>query len=77
MRASTASQCVCSAIATERWSCETTHKEYQAFSQENSVALRMSNHSMRRVLHKDLNFYPYKMAVVQELSYCDMANLAP
>ena len=29
---------------------------------------------MRRILHKDLNFYLYKTAIVQELSDRDMAN---
>jgi hypothetical protein len=29
---------------------------------------------MRRILHKVLNFHPYKMVVVQELSNCDIAN---
>jgi len=27
-----------------------------------------------RILHKDLNFHPYKIAIVQELSDRDMAN---
>jgi hypothetical protein len=30
-----------------------------------SVALEISNRSVRRILHKDLNFHPYKMAVVR------------
>ena len=29
---------------------------------------------MRRILHKDLNFHPYKTAIVQELNDRDMAN---
>jgi hypothetical protein len=29
---------------------------------------------VRRILHKDLNFHPYKTATVQELSDRDMAN---
>ena len=29
---------------------------------------------MRGILHKDLNFHPYKIAIVQELSNRDMAN---
>jgi hypothetical protein len=39
-----------------------------------SVALGISDCSARRILHKDLNFQPYKMVVVQELSDHDMAN---
>jgi hypothetical protein len=29
---------------------------------------------MRRIVRKDLNFHPYKMVMVQELSDRDMAN---
>jgi len=29
---------------------------------------------VRRILHKDLNFHPYKIAIIQELSDRDMAN---
>jgi hypothetical protein len=29
---------------------------------------------VRRILHKDLNFHPYKTAIVQELNDRDMAN---
>jgi hypothetical protein len=39
-----------------------------------SVALRISDHSARRILPKALNFHQYKIVVVQELSDCDMAN---
>jgi hypothetical protein len=40
---------------------------------KHSVALGISDCSMR-ILHKDLNFHPYKMVVVQELRNHDMAN---
>jgi len=39
-----------------------------------SAAIRLSDSSVRRILHKDLNFHPYKIAIVQELSDRDMAN---
>jgi hypothetical protein len=39
-----------------------------------SVAPRISDRGVRRISHKDLNFRPYKMVVVQELSARDMAN---
>ena len=39
-----------------------------------SAAIGLSNRSVRRILHKDLNFYPYKIAIVQELSDRDKAN---
>ena len=39
-----------------------------------SVAIGLSDRCVRRILHKDLNFHPYKIATVQELKYRDMAN---
>jgi len=39
-----------------------------------SAAIGLSDGSARRILHKDLNFHPYKTAIFQELSNCDMAN---
>jgi len=39
-----------------------------------SAAIGLPDRSVRRNLHKDLNFHPYKIAIVQELSDCDMAN---
>jgi hypothetical protein len=36
--------------------------------------IEISDRSLMRILHKDLNFHPYKMVVVQELSNFDMAN---
>jgi hypothetical protein len=38
------------------------------------VTLGMSDSSVRRNLPKDLNFHPYKMVEVQELSDRNMAN---
>jgi hypothetical protein len=38
------------------------------------VALGICDLSVRRMLHKDLNFHPYQMVAVQELSDRDMAN---
>jgi len=40
-----------------------------------SAAIGLSGRSVRRILHKDLNFHPYKIAIVQEFSDRDMANL--
>ena len=34
----------------------------------------LSDRSVRRILHKNLNFHPYKTAIVQELNDRDMAN---
>jgi len=39
-----------------------------------SAAIGLSDSSVRRILHKDRNFRPYKIAIVQELSNRDMAN---
>jgi hypothetical protein len=33
----------------------------------------MSDHSVRRILHDDLHFHPYKLAVVQELTERNLA----
>jgi len=38
------------------------------------IAIGLSDHSVRRILHKDLNFHPYKIATVQELRDCDKAK---
>ena len=38
------------------------------------AAIGLSDRSVRRILHKALNFCPFKIAIVQELSDCDMAN---
>ena len=39
-----------------------------------SAAIGLSDCSMRRILHKDFNFHPYKIAIVQELNDRNMAN---
>jgi len=39
-----------------------------------SAAIGLSDCSVRRILHKDLNFHPYKTAIVQELNDRIMAN---
>ena len=38
---------------------------------KHAVALGMSNTSVRRILHQDLKFHPYKMMVAQELTERD------
>jgi len=37
-------------------------------------ALRLNERSVRRILHKDLHYYPYKIQVAQELSERDMVS---
>jgi len=39
-----------------------------------SDAIGLSDRSVRRILHKDLNFHLYKIAIVKELSHHDTAN---
>jgi len=39
-----------------------------------STAIGLSDHSVQRILHKDLNFHPYKIALVQDFNDRDMAN---
>ena len=41
---------------------------------KHSAAVGLSDCSVRRILHKDLNFHPYKIAIFQELIDRDMAN---
>jgi len=39
-----------------------------------SAAIGQSDRCVRRILHKDLNFHPYKIAIFQELNDRDVAN---
>lgn len=39
-----------------------------------AAALRMSDRSVRRILHMDLHYHPYKIAIVQQLKPHDYAN---
>jgi len=41
---------------------------------KHASALGISNRSVRRILHQDLHFHPYKMVVVQELTQQDWIN---
>lgn len=43
-------------------------------ARRHAVALSMSSRSLRRILHKDLQFHPYKMVVIQELIPRDFEN---
>ena len=40
-------------------------------ARRHAAALGMSDRTVRRILHQDLNFHPYKMAVAQELGERD------
>jgi hypothetical protein len=41
---------------------------------KNAIALRMSDHMVRGILHEDLNFHPYKMVMVQAINDQDTVN---
>lgn len=43
-------------------------------ARKHATALNMSNRSLRRILHQDLTFHPYKMMIVQELMPPDFQN---
>ncbi|XP_066969142.1 uncharacterized protein [Macrobrachium rosenbergii] len=43
-------------------------------ARRHAVALQISSRSLRRILHMDLNFHPYKMMMAQELNQADFAN---
>ena len=51
-----------------------TVKSPRGSVRRHSTAMGLSDRSMWRILHKDLNFHPYKTVIVQELSDRDMAN---
>ncbi|GBM68340.1 hypothetical protein AVEN_138181-1 [Araneus ventricosus] len=46
----------------------------QRSARRHATAMRISDRSVRRILHLDLKFYPYKMMVVQEIKDLDWAN---
>jgi len=43
-------------------------------ARRNAIALRMSDRTLRRILHEDLNFHPYKMVMVQAINDLDIVN---
>jgi hypothetical protein len=49
-------------------------RSHRCSARRQSVAVGISDHSMRRILHKNLNFHLYKIVVVQNLSDHDMAT---
>ena len=40
----------------------------------NVIALRISDHTVRRMLHEDLNFHPYKTVIVQTINDQETVN---
>lgn len=43
-------------------------------ARRHAATLRLSDRTVRRILHQDLHFHPYKMVVAQELSERDWNN---
>jgi transposase len=43
-------------------------------AQKHAATMGMPERSVRRILHADLKFHPYKMMVVQELNQCNWVN---
>lgn len=43
-------------------------------ARRHATALHMSDRSVRRILHQELHFHPYKIAIVQQLKPHDYAN---
>jgi transposase len=46
----------------------------QLSMRRHAASLNISDRSLRRILHKDLNFHPYKNQVVQELQECGLIS---
>jgi hypothetical protein len=60
---------------------ENIERVHQAFvrnprrsASRNVIALRMSDCMVRRILHEDLHFHPYKMDTVQAINDEDTVN---
>jgi hypothetical protein len=51
-----------------------TTQSPQCSVRKHAAAMGMSEWSVRRILHADLNFHPYKMMVVQEPNQNDWVN---
>ncbi|PNF41102.1 hypothetical protein B7P43_G06235, partial [Cryptotermes secundus] len=57
---------VCTVRPPQSTGCETVF--IRRSDRRHSVDVGISDRSVRRILHEDLNFHPYKMVEVQELS---------
>lgn len=53
---------------------QTVIQSPQRSVRKRAAAVRMSSRTLRRILHKDLNFHPYKLMVVQQLNEGDFAQ---
>jgi hypothetical protein len=57
--------------------CQAFVRSPRQSASRNAIALRMSDHTVRRISHEDLNFRPYKMVVVQAINDQDTVNRKP
>ena len=53
---------------------ETTERSPHRYARRHSLSLGLSEASVRRILHKDLHFYPYKIQVTHALHRRDYVN---
>jgi hypothetical protein len=75
IKTETARKCAYSVKVTEHRGCEgIIHKSPRRSARRHSLVLGISERRVRRILHKDLNFHPYNMVAMQEISNRDMAN---
>ena len=52
----------------------TVDQSPRRFAVRHAEALRLSDTTVRRILHQDLNFHPYKLMIVQELNEQDFGR---
>ena len=50
---------------------DATLRSRRRSARRHALALRLKEFSVRRILHKDLHYHPYKIQVAQELSERD------
>jgi len=53
---------------------EAVERSPRRSARKHAVALAISDCSLRRILHEDLSFHPYKLMLVQELDATDYDN---
>ena len=54
--------------------CQAFVRSPRRSASRNAIALRMSDRTVCRILHEDLNFQPYKMVMVQAINDQDTVN---
>ena len=54
--------------------CQAFVRNPRRSASRNAIALRKSDCTVRRILHEDLNFHPYKMVMFQAINDQDTVN---